>query len=313
VSVKAYLISLPERLLRSVVGLGAGAVRETATVALPGGVRNSQLYQNLVEATLRFLTEQVGGRAAVDATNRLPEDFLTRRAAGNAIEVLGIVAFRVSPVWVLAALADVCGAGRQLIPEIADALKAEGLLDGDTQFQSVDQLLDGLERTSSRIASTINTPPLDVKTLRREWEALRDDSRQLRPADLPSTESIRHLWQQLKDASAQEGKSIFTMSSLMAVSAARALPDRVRWLSASTKVGAVRTGQVFATALLQHYRDTMAELQEVGYFTYASQHMRPYVSASIGLFSPRRRTVTEWMIERLARRSQLLSLRRTRR
>jgi hypothetical protein len=313
VSVRTYLISLPERLLRSVVGLGAGAVRETATVALPDGVRKSQLYQNLVEATLRFLTEQVGGGTVVDVTRRLPEDFLTRRAAGNAIELLGIVAFRVSPVWVLAALADVCGVGRQLIPEIADALKAEGLLDSETQFQSVDQLLDGLERTSSRIASTINTPPLDVKTLRREWEALRDDSRQLRPTDLPSTESIRHLWLQLKDASAREGKSIFAMSSLMAVSAARTLPDRVRWLSASTKAGAVRTGQVFAGALLQHYRDTIAELKQDGYFTYASRHMRPYVTASIGLFSPKRRTATEWVIERFARRSPLLPVRRTRR
>jgi hypothetical protein len=300
-SAKSYLISLPERLLRSVVGLGAGAVRETATVALPDGVRNTQLYRNLVDATLRFLTEQVGGVEPVEA-DRLPEDFLTRRAAGNVIELLGIVAFRVSPVWVLAALADVCGAGRQLIPEIADALKAEGLLDADTQFQSVDQLLDGLERTSSRIAASINTPPLDVATLRREWEALRDDSRQLRPADLPSTESIRNLWLQLKDTAAQQDKSIFEMSSLMAVSTARTLPERVRWLSASTKAGAVRTGQVFATALMHHYRETMTELRQVGYFTYASQQMRPYVTASIALFSPKRRTVTERLIERFSRR-----------
>ena len=301
-SVKTYWMSLPERLVRSVVGLGAGTVRETATVVLPNGVRSSQLYQNLVEATLRFLTEQVGGAEPVDTGTPLPEDFLTRRAAGNAIELLGVVAFRVSPVWVLAALADLCGVGRQLIPEIADALKAEGLLDADTEFQNVDQLLDGLEHTSSRIAANINTPPLDVVVLRREWAALRDESRNLVPADLPSTEALRSLWLQLKDASAHERKSIFAMSSLMAVSAARAFPERVRWLSASTKVGAVRTGQVFATALMQHYRDTMSELKQVGYFTYASHQMRPYVKASIGLFSPQRRTVTDWVVERFARR-----------
>jgi hypothetical protein len=39
-------------------------------------------------------------------TETLPQNFLARRTAGNAIEVLGIVAFRASPVWVLAALAD---------------------------------------------------------------------------------------------------------------------------------------------------------------------------------------------------------------
>ena len=96
----------------------------------------------------------------------LPDNFLARRTAGNAVEVLGIVAFRASPVWVLAALADVCGAGRQLIPEMADALKEQGLLEKDAQFTSVDQILDGLERTSSRLAAAINTPPLDVAGLR---------------------------------------------------------------------------------------------------------------------------------------------------
>ena len=72
--------------------------------------------------------------------------------------------------------------GRHLIPEIADALKAQGLLEQDAQFTSVEQMLDGLERTSSRLASTINTPPLDVAALREEWRAIREDARALQPA-----------------------------------------------------------------------------------------------------------------------------------
>ncbi len=170
-TVKAYLLSVPERIVRAALGLGAGVACEVGEVALPDGVRRSQLYQNLVDATLRFLIEQVGG--AEDLTSvkgTLPENFLARRTAGNAVEILGIVAFRASPVWVLSALADLCGMGRHLIPEMADALKAQGLLDKNTQFTSVDQILDGLERTSSRLASTINAPPLDVAGLRKEWE-----------------------------------------------------------------------------------------------------------------------------------------------
>ena len=146
--------------MRSTLGLGAGAAREVGEVVLPDAVRDSQLYKNLVDATLRFVIEQVGGVEGVYGKgDALPDNFLARRTAGNAVEILGIVAFRASPVWVLAALADVCGAGRQLIPEMADALKEQGLLDKDAQFTSVDQILDGLERTSSRLAATINTPP----------------------------------------------------------------------------------------------------------------------------------------------------------
>ena len=189
---KTYLLSLPERLIRAVLGLGAGAAREVGEMALPDGIRNSQLYQNLVDTTLRFLIEDVGGAEGMYKSSvQLPPDFFLRRTAGNAVEVLGIVAFRASPVWVLAALADVCGLGRQLIPEIAGALKAQGLLEKDAEFGSVDEILDGLQRTSSRVATAINTPPLDVAGLRAEWDAIRREARTLQPASFPSRDSGR--------------------------------------------------------------------------------------------------------------------------
>jgi len=276
-TVKSYLISFPERVVRAALGLGAGTAREVGEVALPDGIRNSQLYQNLVDSTLRFLIENVGGAEGVyGAADTLPEDFLARRTAGNAVEVLGIVAFRASPVWVLAALADLCGMGRQLIPEMAEALKAQGLLEPDREFDSVDQLLDGLQRTSTRLAATVNTPPLDVAGLRKEWEALRNDARSLQPASLPSRETISHMWAQLKAESARQERSVFETSSMMAVSAARALPDGVRWLSASARVGATRTGHIFAAALLDHYKQTLSEIREAGYVTYAGRQFRPY-------------------------------------
>jgi hypothetical protein len=60
-SVRTYLLSLPERLLRSAIGLGAGAMRELAELALPRSFRRSRLYQNIVDETLRYLIEEVGG------------------------------------------------------------------------------------------------------------------------------------------------------------------------------------------------------------------------------------------------------------
>lgn len=289
-SVTSYLFSLPERLVRSALGLSAGVAREVGEVALPDGVRQSRLYQNLVDTTLRYLIERVGGVEGVyRADAALPDDFLTRRAAGNAIELMGIVAFRASPVWILAALADVCGMGRHLIPQIADALKAEGLLEKDAQFTSVDEMLDGLERTSSRLADAVNTPPLDIDGLRSEWNALRDDARGLQPAGLPSRETITSLWTDLRDEAARQDRSIFETSSMMAVSAVR--------------VGAVRTGQILGTALLEHYRQTLNEIREVGYTEYGRRQFRPYVRAAVDQFSPRRQTLTDRLVERYQNRS----------
>jgi len=301
--VKAYLLSLPERVVRSVLGLGAGVAREVGEVAVPAAIRRGRLYQNLVDATLQFLIEQVGGVEGVYTSgDRLPDNFLARRTAGNAVEVLGIVAFRASPVWILAALADVCGMGRHLIPEVSEALKAEGLLDADAAFTTVDQLLDGLERTSTRLAATVNTPPLDVAALREEWQALRADAAQLPTASLPSRASIGAVWADLKAESARQKRSIFETSTVMAVSAARALPGGVRWLSSSARVGAVRTGEVFAAALLDHYKQTLSDMREVGYLAYAGRQFRPYLRAAAGQFSPRRRTLTQRLIEKIAAR-----------
>ena len=226
-------------------------------VALPDAVRKGQLYQNLVESTLRFLIERVGGAEGVyDTEARPPDDFLVRRTAGNALEVLGLVAFRASPVWILAALSDLCGLGRHLIPQIADALKAQQLLEPEATFESVDQLLDGLERTSARMASTVNTPPLDVAGLRKEWHAIREESRALTPESLPSGEVVTALWERLRTEAARQQMSVFGASSMMAVSAVRSVPDHVRWLSTSTTIGAGRAGSVLAGALLDHYRRT---------------------------------------------------------
>ena len=303
-TLKSYLLSLPERIVRSTVGLGAGAARELGEVALPEAIRRSQLYQNLVDATLRYLIEQIGeveGVYSVEGT--LPDNFLARRTAGNAVEVLGIVAFRASPVWILAALADLCGMGRYLIPEMADALKAQGLLEKDAQFTSVDQMLDGLERTSSRLAATINTPPLDVAGLRSDWEAIREEARHLPSASLPSRETISRVWAQLKTESARQDRSIFETSSMTAIATVRALPDGVRWLSASARVGALQTGKIVGEALLDHYAQTLREIQQVGYVAYARRQFQPYVHAAVDQFSPKRRTLTQRVLERFHRGS----------
>ena len=296
---RAYLLSLPERVIRSALGLSAGLLREVGEVALPAGVRRGALYKSLVDTTLRYVIEEVGGAQGIYPTEQPPTaDFLARRGAGHAVELLGIVAFRVSPVWVLAALADLSGLGRYLIPEIAEALKAEGLLHEATRFESVDQLLDGLERTSARLAQTINVPPLNVAELRKEWQTVRSQARGANPLQLPSPSAIGKQWEQLKDESTRQGRSIFETSSVMAIAAVRALPSKARWLSASTKVGARRAGKLLAADVLDGYSQILNELRQVGYLSYAKRQLSPYLRACVDQFSQQRRTLTQRLLER---------------
>jgi hypothetical protein len=300
----AYLLSLPERAVRTAVAVSAGAVREIGEIAVPGRVRRGRLYDNLVGATLRYCIEQVGGvEGAYPAEDALTSDFLARRAAGNAVELLGVVAFHASPVWVLAALADLCGAGRQIIPEIAAELEAKGLLEPGATFTSVDELLDGLERASGRLAATVNAPPLDVASLREEWRELTRLARAIPAGRFPARTTVTGLWRAMADEARRQERSVFEISSTAAVAAAWRLPEAVRWLSASAVAAAGRTGRVVATALLDDYRRTLDAIREEGYATHAARVCRPYVRAALAQFRPGRRTLTErWLAHLRARR-----------
>ncbi len=291
---KGYFLSVPERLLRSLGGLGGGAARELSDVLLPARVRRSRLYQSLVGSTLRFLIEQVGqieGAYPADA-EAIPSDFLIRRAAGNVVELAGLASFRASPVWVLAALADLAGVGRELIGEMAGALQKDGLLEPGQQFQTVDQLLDGLERTAGRLTETVNTPPLDVASLRAEWAELRREASRIPSAAMP-IDRLYSQWRELQQEAAAQERSVLQLSSVMALAAVRELPENVRWLSRAAQVCGRRTGEVLASGLLDHYRKSLGEIREAGYVQYWLREFRPYLDGAVEQFSTKRMSTTE--------------------
>ena len=294
-----YAASLPERVVRSASALAAGTVREVAAVALPIGFRRGRLYRSLVDVTLQFLIEDVGGvQAAQPNLESLGENFLLRRAAGNGIELMGVIAFRASPVWVLAALADVAGFGRQLIPEIAESLKKEGLLAPDGSFATMEQLLGGLERSSGQLAESVNAPPLDVAGLREEWRKFAAEARQLPAPQLPSASAVTRIWEDLRATADRERRSVFEVSSLLAVSAVSELPERARVLSKTAAIVLRHGGAAVSNALLEHYRQSLQQMREVGFMRYGVQQLAPYTQAAIGAFHPARETLTGKLLDR---------------
>ena len=90
----------------------------------------------------------------------------------------------------------------------------------------------------------------------------------------------------------------------MALSAMRTLPDKARWLSASAHVGAVYAGNQFSAAILEYYSQTLRELREVGYLTYAKRQMTPYLRACVEQFSQQRETLTQRMVARIRNRKK---------
>jgi hypothetical protein len=293
-----FLLSLPERVVRSAAAVAAGLAREIGNVVLPRAVRRTLLYRLMVENTLRFLIQDVGQVEGVYGGAPLAEKFAIRRAASHGIEAAGILAFHASPVWILAALADLSGAGRSLIPEISQALRDEGLLpEEDHPFESVDQLLDGLEKSVGHLAQAANLPPLNIREIRTEWEKLR---RELpNPAALPGVEALTRTWQHLAEIAQEENVSKFRVSSLLAISAIRKLPANVLWLSRASGLIGRRTGEVLVEMILDHYVDALKEIHHTGYLRFWVREFEPYARATARQFSRSHISLTEKLLGRV--------------
>jgi hypothetical protein len=145
----------------------------------------------------------------------------------------------------------------------------------------------------------VNSPPLDVAGLREEWSKFVAEARQLPAPKLPSATSVKQVWTELRAEAALQKRTVFEVSSLLAVSAVGELPERARVLSKSAAIALHRGGAALSSALLEHYRDSLRQIHSVGYLRYGVQQLTPYTRAALGAFAPDRETLTGKLLGRL--------------
>ena len=115
--------------------------------------------------------------------------------AGNAVEATSFLVVGWSPLWLLAAAADLTGGTQVYLHAMTDELKRLGVLPPGQEFNSVDGLLDSIEGATGVLSRAIDIPPLaqaelqvSAKEMRGAWLALRENL-----PGLPTGESLRAL------------------------------------------------------------------------------------------------------------------------
>jgi hypothetical protein len=269
-----YVASVPERVVRATAAVGGGAIAETAKVLLPRVVRDGRLYQSTVERLLRIVVELVGGVEDVYAPDAMPVgELATRKTVGNVLEAGGVLAAGWSPLWVLAATADITGGTRAYLETLVRELKTSQLLPSDVEIGSFDDLLATLETTSGTLADTVDLPPLNVADMRTTWHTLREQA-----GELPSAAELATIWEQLQRVSRTEGQSVLAVSSAVTMSAVRAgiqLGDAHIW---------------------SFYRRTLGDITAQGWWNYLRRSAAPYVRGAGRHLDPRHTTFTQrWL------------------
>jgi hypothetical protein len=277
-----YLASLPERLFRALAAALGGTVHESFELALPRIVRHSRLYEATARNLLRVTIELVGG---VERTTPADQEYepdpgklLIRKSAGNAVEIGSIAAFGFSPLWILAAAADVSHGSRAYLDTLVGELVREGVLREGTELRSVDELLGALEGVSGTSARLIDIPPLETRVLRNSLADMRRDA-----ASLPSQDELARVYQAIRQAAAHEGTSVLEVS----------LGVGFAFFNSARHVGRQH--------LLDPYSEDLKPLRDEGLGAYARRVSRPYADAVARHFNEELPSRTEAGIDRLGR------------
>jgi hypothetical protein len=276
-----FAASLPERLVRSTAAILGGTVHETAQLLLPRLARRSRLYEASAKNLLRILIEGVGDVEPLTPTTPdpnvpPPKQLAIRKGVGNIVELGSIAAFGFSPLWLLAAAADLTHGSRVYLHALTDDLKASGVIRHDLDVSSVDDLLGILEGTTGRTARLIDIPPVELAELRVSLRELADGA-----TDLPSQEQLGRLYESLRRTAAAEDRSLLEISQgvgMAFLTSARTISGR------HVKVP---------------YREDWEPLRDEGFAAYARRVSRPYGEAAASHFDPDRRSYTERVLDRI--------------
>jgi hypothetical protein len=259
-----------------------GAVHETAQLVLPRFVKRSRLYEATAKNLLRVAVELVGGVARAPSSDEEVEpdvmQLAKRKTTGNVVELGSIAAFGFSPLWLLAAAADVTRGARVYLDAFVDELKQAGVIAPEAEFASVDELLGALEGVAGTSARLIDVPPLEVAALRQSLDDLRQDA-----GGLPSPAELAAVYDGLKVTAGREQRTLLEVSVGIGLA----------FFNAARHVGRQH--------VLDPYGEDLRPVREEGFGAYAGRVSRPYAAAVQRHFDPAQPTLTERGLSRLER------------
>jgi len=289
-----FTLSLPERALRTTVGLVSGAAQEAATLLLPQAFRDSKTYQALIQQNLDYLRTSVGGvrpAGGGPGTDQV-QDFVARKAVGNFVDAVGLLTIQVSPFVVLAVVSDVAYGSNAFLKELAQELKRQRVIAEDSTIDRVDDLLAALANVSGRTADAVNTPPLSLEGLKETVAETRDAVRGVDPTQWIPQAELTRLWNEMHEIAEREGVSLWTVSTSIAMQVFCKVGDVGRGLVVGMRVA----GGLLQHVVFDHYASALRTVKDRGVFPILAETAAPYIDAVWLNFAFDRPTVTEEVV-----------------
>lgn len=306
-----YGVSLPERLVRSAVGITAGTAKEIAEFVVPQAFQDSKSYEVAVRNSLNFLLANVAtvsdpnaekpvvppnavpaADSSSDPTAINPGRFIARKAVGNFIDIAGLATLHVSPLWILAIVSDAAYGTKTYLSELAGELQSKGLIDDSSTIHRVDDLFDAIKKASGRAASNFDTPPLSLDELKSSFEQTRAALNEVDPALLIPEAEIGRIWSDMRSLADQEKISLLGVSGAVAMQAV----ETIKTATQGSLTGLFVAGKIVNRNIFGHYISALSDIHKNGLWSSVRNTYGPYVDLAWGNFTSSRKTWTEQVL-----------------
>jgi hypothetical protein len=293
-----FLLSIPERTIRSLAAVGGGTTLLLTETLLPPTLQESTLYRVAIGDFQQFLIEQVAQmdrEVLVNVKTRdLEQRFVTRRAVGSVVDTAGLLWIRLSPLWLFAIASDAAAGSKVFLHRLVAQLKQNGVLAQEAQIDDLAALLDALHTASDKSAQTVNMPPLSAAGMKQTADELRQSYGRLFSHTTNLLPRLEALWSQMETVAKQEDASTAKVSGLMTLDLVDWGKKGVYTVAAVGQTG----GELLGEHILSSYAQTLDGIAEEGLPRYFSRMMGPFAETAVNHFDTNRTTWTESVISK---------------
>lgn len=289
-----YLLSLPERTLRSLAAVAGGTTSLLTETLFPDVLRGTTMYRIFLGDTQRFVIEKVaqvqreaGQEAAAEAA--APTDYVQRKMVGSALEAAGLLAMHFSPLWVFAVAGDAAAGSSEFLHRLVVQLKRNNVLPADAEINGLQDLLATIQETSRTTASAVDTPPLSREEIARLANDMTASYGKMFSNVTNLLPRFETLWDKMESLASRENVSLERLGGILTVDVAEWGKKGFGTVMAVGQTGA----ELFGEKILASYDRTLDAVTKEGVTGYLTRHMKPFVQAATDHFSPSKKTWTE--------------------
>ncbi len=286
-----YLLSFPERIIRSAAALVGGTSLLLTETLLPEVVRSTTTYRVLVGDLQKTLITRL---AQVDVAGLSPGDaitdrYLRKKIAGSFLEAIGLLTVRFSPVWALAIIGDAAGGSQVFLQRLARNLEANGIIDPGVETRDLGGLLAAIQKAANTGTQAIDTPPFNSEELANITSELKVTFGEIGEESQEIMARISRIGGRMDEVADEYDLSYEQVGGMMAIDAAQLSRKGVMTGLTISQTG----GELFVEQILDSYGKTLDRISSQGPGKYLGQSMGPFLEAALSHFDPARQTWTE--------------------